>query len=108
MPNVNEEGTWASTVGSETTIVDKTANKSYDFYIDTTNLSTGETLTLRLKIQIISTGGLIVKELPPVTETATSKCWRFPWESSPYHYRVTGQQAGGSTRNFDFILLDAT
>lgn len=108
MVNVNQTGTYAATVGSETTIVDLTANKHYDIEIDCSLLQSGESLEIRLKKKVLTGGSLLVKEKTTVAFPTTDKeIWALNWEPSAYNLRVTGKQVGGTTRNFDFIVYDS-
>jgi len=108
MPNVNQDGTFASVVGSEITIVDVTANKHYDFYIDCSALASGESLELRMKMKVLTGSSLKVKEFGVITyPTTDQEVWRIPWESQPWEYQITGKQVGGTTRNFPWSLVDA-
>ena len=108
MVNVNSTGTYSATVGSETTIVDLTANKHYDFYIDCSNLQTGESIEIRLKMKVLTGSTLKVKEFGVIAyPTTDQEVWHLPWEASAYQWRVTGKQVGGTTRDFDWIVYDS-
>lgn len=113
MVNVNDEQDYTATVGSETAILNKTADKHYDFEIDCSVLQTGESLEIRLKKKIRAGGTLLTKEYSQVTFAMTTAgggktdLYAYNWEPSSTELEITGKQIGGTARVFKWRLYDS-
>lgn len=107
MPSVLDDGTQSATPGTEHTLTTITSSSTCILAVDTSNLAGVEVVELRVYMKVLSTSAEVLMHrgtygpgapaLPGVASVPVV---------SPHSFRATLKQIGGSSRDFDWHVVE--
>lgn len=100
------EGTQTATISTEHTIYNSTVNRFYMGFIDLTNMASGDTTELRVKVKVKGAGSVVIVKYETFTGAQTNEpLWYLPPMPSDLEITITLKQTAGTGRAYDFRIV---
>lgn len=106
MPSNNSEGSQLAVITTEHTLATVTAAGNYLLKVDSSAMALGDTLELRIKSKVRSTGTTRLMDMGVYTNVQDSAIKVSIPDSSVNEVVVTLKQTTGTGRTFDWALVD--
>lgn len=106
MPTVSASGTQTTVIGTEHTLFNPTTNKWFSGYIDVTNMTTGDTVEVRVYTIVKTAGSYILYSLTTLVDAQTLNLYHIPSFPSDIGFKVTLKQTVGTARTYDWKFYE--
>lgn len=106
MPTLTTSGTQTATINTEHTLSTQTGNKFYTAYIDLTNMTSTDTVEIRVSVIVKSAGSHILYFLQTFSGAQSNPLVYIPPLPSDISYKVTLKQTAGTGRTYDWRLYE--
>lgn len=106
MPTLTTNGTQTATIGTEHTLTTQTTNKFFMAYIDLTNMTSTDTVEIRVSLIIKTAGSHILYYLGTYTGAQSNPLVFVPTLPSDLSWKLTLKQTSGTGRTYDWRVLE--
>jgi hypothetical protein len=106
MPTVSSNGTQTAVVGTEHTLFNPTTNKWFSGWVDLTNMTSTDTVEIRIYVIAKTAGSYIIYTIDSFTGVQTEPLYHAPSLPSDIGYKCTLKQTAGTARTYDWKFYE--
>lgn len=106
MPTLTTSGTQTSVIGTEHTLTTQTNNKFYTAYIDLTNMTSTDTVEIRVSVIVKAAGSHVLYYLGTYSGAQSNPLVYIAPLPSDISWRLTLKQTAGSARTYDWRIYE--
>lgn len=107
MVTVSSSGTQTAVINTEHTLYNPTTSKWFSAYIDLTNMTSTDTVEIRISTIAKTAGSYILYSLDTFTGAQTMPLYHAPSLPSDIGYKLTLKQTAGTGRTYDWKVYEA-
>lgn len=106
MPTLTTNGTQTASIGTEHTLTTQTGNKFYTAYIDLTNMTSTDTVEIRVSVIVKAAGSHILYYLGTYSGAQSNPLVYIASLPSDISWKLTLKQTAGTGRTYDYRIYE--